>query len=1058
MLELARQAGIQVIAPGDQLHGIVTPAVKGSYDVNFALNLMLKGTGLIVSRSAEGIVTISLPETKSQEEREVLKEHKNSVSWLALLMGAFTIVPSNAQTDQQLETVVVTGIRATMAQGLDIKRESTQVVESIIAEDIGKLPDNNVVEALQRLTGVQVTNRGSGQVGTISIRGLTDIETTWNGRKLFTSSGLYFSVQDMPATLVRRLDVYKTRESNQVETGIAGQIDIASYRPFDFDGFKLTGQARMTYEDKRGAFDPNVGLMISDRWKTKIGDIGILANASWSVVRFRDESSTPGALVPFSAGTTIGTLSSMGWYPLQRIQPTYSPKSVDYNCGVTFTQNCSPLSVYSPTTTTNGVTTQTNIWQPGLIAGLSEKAGAAITLIDGTKLPYYLSRDAVFQSDLTGKRSRPNANLAIQWSPNERATYTLEVMYNGFRNETYNNLLFSFVDWWGDFAPTSSNYLNPTGSFTLYSGTNVMKTRQVKDVYAFNSGDLTTAKTNSYVYALNGKWDFTDRFKATADLSYQASQYETQFFAMRIDRGAPEINVDFNSGGGIMSFNFGSTQNRLSDPSYWNTAQLYDNANHNKGDAYTLQLDTTYDTSGFVGPLTNIRFGVRYDSRNAAEAYRQASGYHAQNFAGMDPGIYHYNSGFFDGVSDVPSSWVNVDGRYIYEHRDALRELYGADKDGADLVNPRLHEMFETFRLGERTTSAYLEGNFEHDLFNHPLTLNAGVRWVQVKDGMTFFDHTGFIANGTHNATKGDAYAAKFLPSATLSYAPADDVKLRVNYGETLRRPNFTDLNPTYILNADVTKVGYATGTRGNPDLKPTHAKNIDVSAEWYFAPSSAVYGTVFRRDLDGLVVNENIAIVMPGDAILKQYNTNNFIINQPMNASKGSLKGIELGFVYFPDFLPTYLDGLGAQGSLTVLSSSQMTPQTDSTGKVISELQQNMFGVSNMSYNATLIYEKGDFGGRLSYVWRSKFLNANEAASFANPLGIWRRAEASLDFQVSYKVWDGMMVTFDGVNLLNGKQKQYYHAGGQGDPDVTDFGTALFSRTFTIGLHYATN
>ena len=1017
MLELARQAGIQVIAPGDQLHGIVTPAVKGSYDVNFALNLMLKGTGLIVSRSAEGIVTISLPETKSQEEREVLKEHKNSVSWLALLMGAFTIVPSNAQADQQLETVVVTGIRATMAQGLDIKRESTQVVESIIAEDIGKLPDNNVVEALQRLTGVQVTNRGSGQVGTISIRGLTDIETTWNGRKLFTASGLYFSVQDMPATLVRRLDVYKTRESNQVETGIAGQIDVASYRPFDFDGFKLTGQARMTYEDKRGAFDPNVGLMVSDRWKTKIGDIGILANASWSVVRFRDESVTPGALVPFMTETP-----ATGFTPLERIFNTDSRAS------------------------------ESLIWQPGLIAGLSEKSGSTLK-VNGVSTPYYLSRDAVFQSDFTGKRTRPNANLAVQWSPNEKSTYTLEVMYNGFRNETYNNLLFSFVDWWGDFVPTSATYLNPVGSFTLYSGTNVMKSRHVRNVYDFNSGDLTTAKTNSYVYALNGKWDFTERFKATADVSYQASQYETQFFAMRIDRTAPDIYVDFNSGGGIMSFNFGSTQNRLTDPSYWNTAQLYDNANHNKGDAYTLQLDTTYDTNGLAGPLQSIRFGARYDSRNASEAYRQASGYYSKNFATMDSGIFHYNDNFFDGVSDVPHSWVNVDGRYIWNHRNDLRTLYGGD-----LTNARLHEMFETFRLGERTTSVYLEGNLEHDLFNHPLSLNAGVRWVQVKDGMTFFDHTQFLVDGSHNATKGDAYAAKFLPSATLSYAPTDDVKIRVNYGETLRRPNFTDLNPTYILNADVTKVGYATGTRGNPDLKPTHAKNIDISAEWYFAPSSAIYGTLFRRDLDGLVVNENVSIVMPGDAILKQYNTNNFIINQPMNASKGNLKGVELGFVYFPDFLPVYLDGLGAQGSLTVLSSSQMTPQTDTTGKVISELQQNMFGVSNMSYNATLIYEKGDFGGRLSYVWRSKFLNANEAASFANPLGIWRRAEASLDFQVSYKVWDGMMVTFDGVNLLNGKQKQYYRAGGQGDPDTTDFGTALFSRTFTIGLHYATN
>jgi TonB-dependent receptor len=324
---------------------------------------------------------------------------------------------------------------------------------------------------------------------------------------------------------------------------------------------------------------------------------------------------------------------------------------------------------------------------------------------------------------------------------------------------------------------------------------------------------------------------------------------------------------------------------------------------------------------------------------------------------------------------------------------------------------------------------------------------------------MTFYDRTDFIANGTHNATAGSAYAAKFLPSVTIAYEPTDDIKVRANYGETLRRPNFTDLNPTYVLNADVTNVGYATGTRGNPDLQPTHAKNVDISAEWYFAASSALYGTLFQRDVQGIVQSLSVARYMEGDAIKNQYNTNNFIITQPMNSSSGSLKGIELGAVYFPDFLPSYLDGIGAQGSMTILKSSQLTPVTDSTtGQVVAELKDRMFGVSPFSYNATLIYEKGDIGARLSYVWRSTFKYTNEAASFANPLGIWRRAEASLDLGVNYKPWDGVMVTFDAVNLLNSKQKQFYRGTTQGGADINNFGTALFSRSFSIGLHYSTN
>ncbi len=200
------------------------------------------------------------------------------------------------------------------------------------------------------------------------------------------------------------------------------------------------------------------------------------------------------------------------------------------------------------------------------------------------------------------------------------------------------------------------------------------------------------------------------------------------------------------------------------------------------------------------------------------------------------------------------------------------------------------------------------------------------------------------------------------------------------------------------------------------------------------------------------------MALTIPGDAIKASYNTNNFIINEPMNASKGQLKGVELGFVYFPDYLPWYFDGLGTQGSMTILSSSQNVPQTDALGNVVSQLKQDFFGVSNLSYNATLIYEKGDVGARLSYVWRSKFHYDNEAASFGNPLGRWRRPESSLDLQLSYKVWDNTMVTFDATNLLNSVQQQYYYGGGNGGPTVADFGTLLISRTFSIGLRYSTN
>ena len=109
---------------------------------------------------------------------------------------------------QEVEVIEVSGIRASLNKAINIKRQNMQIVDAIVAEDIGKFPDNNVVEALQRVTGVQVTDRASGEVNTVSIRGLTDVTTTVNGRNIFTSTGRSIALADIPAALLQSANVY----------------------------------------------------------------------------------------------------------------------------------------------------------------------------------------------------------------------------------------------------------------------------------------------------------------------------------------------------------------------------------------------------------------------------------------------------------------------------------------------------------------------------------------------------------------------------------------------------------------------------------------------------------------------------------------------------------------------------------------------------------------------------------------------------------------------------------------------------------------------------------
>ncbi len=254
-----------------------------------------------------------------------------AVSALALGVGhaAFaqdtaTVAPAGDDNT----VVVVKGVRASLTKSLSNKRKATQVVESIVAEDIGKLPDNNVIEALQRVTGVQVTDRAGGEVGTISIRGLPDVETTWNGRNIFTASGRSEALQDIPATLVRQIDVYKTRDASQLENGLAGQIDVSSLRPFDFKGAEVSVFARETYLEPAKSSNPNISALFSNRWSTGNGEFGALVNLSYEHTKYRNESVTPGALVPFSTADD----PAAGWTPLERIFPT-DPRAPDLSPG-----------------------------------------------------------------------------------------------------------------------------------------------------------------------------------------------------------------------------------------------------------------------------------------------------------------------------------------------------------------------------------------------------------------------------------------------------------------------------------------------------------------------------------------------------------------------------------------------------------------------------------------------------------------------------------------------------------------------------------------------------
>ena len=228
----------------------------------------------------------------------LIKQLAVTASVLAL-MSAHTAQAQNAGTQAttadaesgQGAEIIVTGIRASLKGAQDIKRNATAVVDSIVAEDIGKFPDNTVSDALQRVTGIQVA-RGGGEVNSVLVRGLPNVETLINGRETFTGSERGVALQDIPAELVAGVDVYKTTTPDQIEGSVSGTIDIRLRRPLDFDrGLTFAGGARALYSDKREKWSYVGSGLVSYRSTGESGqEFGILIGASYNDRKYRDQT------------------------------------------------------------------------------------------------------------------------------------------------------------------------------------------------------------------------------------------------------------------------------------------------------------------------------------------------------------------------------------------------------------------------------------------------------------------------------------------------------------------------------------------------------------------------------------------------------------------------------------------------------------------------------------------------------------------------------------------------------------------------------------------------
>lgn len=254
------------------------------YSASSAMALLLSA-GSAYGQTASGAQEVPKPETASDQ----------SVN---------PVAPADAVQDAPVEDgeIIVTGLRRSLESAQAIKRNSDGIVDAIVAEDIGKLPDTFASSALARVSGVTVS-RGGGESAGVTVRGLPDISTTYNGREIFTAEGRFVQIQDFPAGTVAALEVYKSGTANLIEGGIGGQVNVRGRRPFDFNGFELSGSLNGVNWESSGKLSWNGNLLVSNRWDTGIGEMGLLLNASYVGINFLDATREQSLVI----GTTSAT-------------------------------------------------------------------------------------------------------------------------------------------------------------------------------------------------------------------------------------------------------------------------------------------------------------------------------------------------------------------------------------------------------------------------------------------------------------------------------------------------------------------------------------------------------------------------------------------------------------------------------------------------------------------------------------------------------------------------------------------------------------------------------
>ncbi|WP_297512188.1 TonB-dependent receptor [uncultured Caulobacter sp.] len=969
---------------------------------------------------------------------------------LALAMtfaGAASAQDTQKPAESEVEAVVVTGFRASLANALDVKRRENDLVDVIKAQDIADFPDLNLAESLQRVPGVSI-DRDGGEGRSITVRGLGPDFTVvrLNGLEALATTGgkdssgganrgRQFDFSIFASELFNSVTVRKSTSAMNEEGSLGAIVDLQAARPFDYKGFTMSASGKIGYNDLSRKSDPRYTFLVSNRWDTGLGEVGALLSVAYATRAQREEGSSTGRWenpsVPFNSSTAFPCFGA-----------AYNPQTTGYTPGgatVATSAACADGSIgygYDPVTGARVPVTGTT----------PAKAGAANNLWH-PRIPRY--------GRLDYDQKRLGVTASLQWRPTDRSTLSLDAMLAKFtnnRDETYLEVI-SFSRSQAGLPQTD------VVNFTADSKGNLIK-GTFDDVDArveYRHDDLKT-EFNQFSLTYDTKFGDAGHLNVVygQSRSIQNNPVQTTFSFDRYDTDG--YSYDYSANDKLPNFNYGF------DPT--NPANYVYSASNALGDASLLRLRPSKAVNTFKTFRADVdyqiltgfklRYGGNYKeygfssweqrlfSRNLAAT---GNTFTAEAGFGLPAGVTVADvsrviSGFGRGLglpSGVPTSWLAPD-------LDKLKSKLGYDCNcinaNGDFRLSVLNQLGALRQITEKDTALYIQGDFDYDVFNIPVRGNIGVRYVKTVQDALGHLNTGSVTTpvatpfgtiSTTVPTDGVQQTSReyknTLPSLNVSAQPFDNFFVRFAAAKVMTRPQLQNLTPGFTANSQSAQ----TLTRGNPDLNPMLSNNLDLSFEWYPDKETLFSVGLFEKDIKSYIQTSAVAIPWAetglSNALLSNGNTPDtlFTVTTQINTPGGKLKGYELSLQRPFTFLPAPFDSFGTILNYTHVQSDIQyviknptyagTPRVQTAPAVL--LTQPLVNLSPEAYNATLYYERGPFKGRVSASYRDPYLiQVAPSATNSNDVRI-KEKTLNIDTQFSYQ-FKNFTVTLEGINLTD--------------------------------------